>query len=254
MIRRISAWGLFGLVTVGTIACAPDHVYIVGTFNIRWDDGTTDAPTSWVNRRDAVLQQAQRFDLLALQEVMPSQAEAFEALPDHVFVGGPGNLGLLVRHGFEAVSLWDIALSTGEYDRYALCASIMEANFCSVHANGDRTSEDLAALQAHFGVEPTRLIIAGDFNRIMSANPWMTPGGSMLSGGLMDAVGNAIPDNRVPSGCGWGACPEFDFDARVDWILTSPDLEVRSATIAQVRLANGLNISDHWPVSVEVRL
>lgn len=100
-------------------------------------------------------------------------------------------------------------------------------------------------------------VVTGDFNAPADPADAAGPYAALTGAGLVDAV--AVHD---PDGCSMGSFPALAAPVvgaeRIDWVLTSPDLEVTAARVVAdgllgAAVARGQHASDHLPVVADVR-
>lgn len=128
-----------------------------------------------------------------------------------------------------------------------------------VNTHLDHVSERARREGASFvaaGVPGRRTVVVGDFNAPADPAHASGPYAVLTGAGLVDAVAWVdAGDTSV------GTFPDFAAPVvggdRIDWVLTSPDLEVGSARVVVDgplgdALARGRHPSDHLPVAVDV--
>ena len=115
-----------------------------------------------------------------------------------------------------------------------------------------RKSRILAAGMLHREVAAATIpvVVTGDFNTGITAAPFHL----LAAGGLLVDAWRVAAEHLTPA---WGTYSAYRPPRlgrrRIDWILTSPSIEVTRAAINAVRF-EGKAASDHEPVQVTVRL
>lgn len=265
-------------------AAVPGDVHVM-TFNIRVDVGATDPadPDAWEFRAPVLAEILQREHptVLGAQEVLSHQVPTIlEALPSSYRMIGQGREGGalgefspifidtdLVRHTANG-QLWlsDTPRAVGSrtwgnsVPRIATWATLVEnatgREFGVINTHFDHESEWSRRMSAHtlahhvrtrFGGLPT--IVLGDFNDDVASHSFDT----LLAAGLRDSWTIAaeqltphrttVPHYGDPTASG----------PRIDWLLVTPDVEVRQVGIGDGRVG-GRFASDHVPVQALIRI
>jgi endonuclease/exonuclease/phosphatase family metal-dependent hydrolase len=135
-----------------------------------------------------------------------------------------------------------IDVSTGEPLR------AISTHFDHISRRARLRSAEMLAAAVSASDEPT--IVMGDMNTDIGSAPFDAIAGD--SGVLVDAWGAADARLTPP----WGTFSNYRAPRtgtrRIDWILVSPDIDVREAAINAVRF-DGAAASDHEPVQALVR-
>lgn len=158
----------------------------------------------------------------------------------------------------------------GHGPRSVSCALLREHDgrqlvFCNTHFDGDRRVNEASAriltgrLQTRY---PGRsVVLTGDFNALPfteatwdEAPAWAAPFRSgtyaHFIARYVDAQAVLQPDNPARMLCPKSEC--FDDAVRIDWVLTSRDLEpIAAQTLSQRH--EGIRVTDHWPILVTLR-
>jgi endonuclease/exonuclease/phosphatase family metal-dependent hydrolase len=259
----------------------------VMSFNIRYG-AANDGTNSWDHRRDLVLETIQAFDpdLLGLQEVLKFQAEfLLEGLPGYAFHGvgredgqekgefvplmyrkdrfaprDSGHFWLSETPDVPGSKSWDSSLP-----RMLSWVSLRDLKnnrvivFANVHFDhrGAQARLESARLMRRkwegFQADNVPLIIAGDFNTDETKPPYAALVNAEGFSGtkLVDSYRVTHPD-RSPDEQTFGAWKGVRAGTRIDWILHSPDLVTRQATINYTHDL-GRYPSDHYPVEAVLR-
>lgn len=274
---------ILGLVISGLAHGADTDVRVM-SFNIRY--GTAqDGEDSWGNRREALLSSIRAFgpDLLGTQECLKEQAEwLIERLPEYAFIGvgrDDGGLrgemcGIFHREDrFRADSSghfwlsetpdsagsrsWDSALPRivswarlREMSDTLRTVHFLDTHFDHVGVEARRRSAELLRSRAIEIAGGSPIVVTGDFN----APADETDGGPY---GILTKDGRLIDTYRLlhspapDEGTFHGFRGTID-GPRIDWILVSPEFEVRAAEIMRGK-HDGRWTSDHFPVTAVIR-
>lgn len=238
-------------------SCTDATVRTVATFNIRWAS-PNDGPNSWVYRQQTVIDTLRNInaDLVGLQEVTDAQHDDLcDALcADYEFFAA-GELRVLVRHGISVTDTQVLPLASNDGRHLMWLCIDNQFTFAVTHAAGDARS-----LQQIRAALPTKqAILVGDFNALPGPNPWLPEQQSVFTADRtwQDVYAAVVPlHERQSSGCGWGECGQYTagVDARIDWVLATTDwLPIAAQTWLRYTPTGG-NVSDHWPVSGNVKL
>lgn len=254
----------------------------VMTFNIRRRFGKLNrlSPDRWARRRGAVarLLTTERPVVIGFQECLPEQtrfvAEALGASYEHVGHGrNADHRGEQCPLFFDTQRLqlddWrQIALSDtpgvagsrtwgNRTPRMAVIAIFTDRStgrrFRVINTHLDNASRMARLKSAHLLtglLDEVPTVITGDFNTSVETGPYrqLTIGGRLRD--TWFAAGKRLTDN-------WGSFPDYRQPRlerkRIDWILVSPGIEVRSAAINPSRY-DGVAPSDHLAVQAVVRI
>ncbi|MEQ9499426.1 MAG: endonuclease/exonuclease/phosphatase family protein [Deltaproteobacteria bacterium] len=137
--------------------------------------------------------------------------------------------------------------------------------FCNTHFDGDRRVNEASArivtarLQTRY---PGRsVVLTGDFNALPftdatwdEAPAWAAPFYSdtyaHLTARYVDAQAALQPEHPARMSCPKSEC--FEDAVRIDWVLTSRDLEPIAARTMSQRHEE-VRVTDHWPIVVTLR-
>lgn len=140
--------------------------------------------------------------------------------------------------------------------------------FCNTHWDGVRTIAEASArlmlqrVGARFPDVPT--VMTGDLNVLpYVGDGWPTEPAWMamakngayeiMTSVLRDGYADLYPlEERSPSVCGWEPCARQAWDARIDYVLHSSQLEAVAGYIDGAQ-HEGRNVSDHMPVVADLR-
>ncbi|WP_370545109.1 endonuclease/exonuclease/phosphatase family protein [Herbiconiux sp. VKM Ac-1786] len=271
----------FGEVLVGPIEPPGLHVM---SYNVRRPirHVMQRSPDRWETRRPhlAALLEAERPSILGTQEAMPQTAGFVRhSLGRHYRSVGHGRSangggeGCPLFYDPERLELldWsqqalsptpDVPGSTGWGNRVPriLVAAIFHdratsAHFLAVNTHFDhlsRRSRVLAAgaVRALVAERGLPAVVTGDLNSGAGTTPLQE---LLRDGGLLDAY--AVAESRLTPE--WGSFPNYGTPRldrkRIDWIATTPDIEVLEGGINPHRYAGGFG-SDHLPVQAVLRM
>lgn len=240
----------------------------------------------WPDRRPLVTELLRREQptLLGVQEMKFRQLAAIEeALPGHRHVGYGRHGGssdehsaLFYDHERLELRAWDqfwlsdtpdtIGSSTwgNEISRLVVWARLRdrttgtELGVINTHFDHRseparrRSAETLVALREHPDLVGLPLVITGDFNAIAEQSETYS---TLVQDGPFEDAWHSADEQLTPA---WGTFPNYDEpvegDRRIDWILTSEEVQVEQVAINTWRAADGAFPSDHTPVQVLIAL
>jgi endonuclease/exonuclease/phosphatase family metal-dependent hydrolase len=254
------------------------------SFNVRYAT-EEDGPNRWDLRREAVFDtiRAQKPDILALQEVLASQAaELREALPDYGFIGvgredgaergefvpilfrrqrftlrDYGHFWLSERSQQPGSVGWDAALprmATWVRLRFN-DAPLREMQVLNVHFDhrGQQARAESAKLIRRLveslGGQP--IIVLGDFNCPPGSQPYriLTEDRQDLAA-LRDTLAGLPPTEQTGTYHAFTGRPR---DGRIDWILVNRCFQTIESSVIHAQ-PHGRPPSDHFPVTATLRL
>ena len=271
-------WLLVVLVVVWAGASSALTVNVM-TYNIRY--GTADdGENAWPNRRELLMEQLREgaADTIGLQEALRFQIDEIRAaLPQYgeVGIGRDGGIKgeysciLYNTNRFEVIESGTFWLSetpeTRSQDWGSACVRICTwalladresgAPFYHFNTHFDHQSTEarLKGMQLIIeriaGRDPSApFVLTGDFNAGEDSPPLLTAKNGPLP--MVDTFRVLHPRQTQV-----GTFNRFSGDAggaKIDYILTTPDVKVRAAEIDQ-SMPDGRCISDHFPVTAVLR-
>lgn len=247
-----------------------DGLLQVMTFNIRWP-APADGPNHWRHRREDValyLEDAAP-ELAALQEVADEQLAYLSGADGRSYLWAPpANVAVRTGAGVRWVHTASVALPGGQYSRAALLGEFewrgRVGTFVSAHlSGGPQGLVQVSLLLDALSSWPRPWIVAGDFNafaqpdaecrRLPAGYEVLCNGAADLlrEAGLVDVYG--LLRGGEPGYTGTGFLPASerwtpDFDARIDWIMATPEAVPVAVTIDDPLTGAGRPLSDHRPV------
>lgn len=243
-------------------------------------------PDHWPDRRSLVTELLRREQptLLGVQEAKFRQLAAIEeALPGHRHVGYGRHGGSRDEHSalfydherlellaWDQFWLSDTPEVTGsaswgnEISRLVVWARLRDRSTGSeigaINTHFDhrseparrRSAEVLAELTTHDELTGLPLIVTGDFNAVAGESEAYT---TLVEDGPFRDVWESAQEQLTPA---WGTFPDYgepvEGERRIDWVLTSEQIEVRQAGINIWRDGDGAFPSDHTPVQALIAL
>ena len=240
----------------------------------------------WPERRPLVTELLRREQptLLGVQEAKFRQLAAIEeALPGHRYVGYGRHGGssdehsaLFYDHDRLELLAWDqtwlsdtpeligSASWGNEISRLVVWARLRdratgtELGVINTHFDHRsepsrlRSAEALIALREHPELADLPLVITGDFNAIAEQSEAYA---DLVEDGPYADAWHSAEQQLTPA---WGTFPNYgepvEGDRRIDWVLTSEEIEVEQAAINIWRAEDGAFPSDHTPVQVLIAL
>lgn len=255
-------------------ACSPSDPLRVVSLNIRWN-APSDGPNGWAFRRESLLRAVDEFDaeLLALQEVTGEQwAEVQTGLPRYKLSRvGKGDVVVGLKDYDQLVRTATVNLP-GDYTRSILLAELelrgRRMTFAGLHLGGAPELLEMAATKVidQFADFPRPWVLAGDFNTLpYRFAEWPMVEGEpviwdartrcyqmFMEAGFVDGYRRLHPGSTRSSASGfdpeWRKWEALGIDARIDWVLATPELSFTHAEIIEALTPEGRPISDHWPV------
>lgn len=161
----------------------------------------------------------------------------------------------------ESGSFW----TSENYDEVAVWAILRdritnkEYYVVNIHFSGPgkRRREQFNLVKANIGQYLSRypVILMGDFNASPDPSPWEDDYVYPIivnENFLVDGYKVLHPKTNERSSCGWEEyCEQFGFDLRIDLVLHSSDFKPIYGEIYKSSL-NGRNVSDHFPVVLDL--
>lgn len=248
----------------------------VMSFNIRYGLAN-DGENHWKHRDEHVIATIKKFnpDLLGTQETLKFQAEYLKSkLTDYEHFGrsreakneeGEQTAIFYRRDRFQRMGAGHFWLSeTPEKVGSKSWDSSLPRMASWVKLKDTKTNESLVFLNTHFDhrgsearrqsaitirnwfskIKDTQVIVTGDFNCAEKSGPYEQ---LVTKSELVDAYRIAHPERGEQEGTFNGWKPRFT-GGRIDWILSTPDLQVKSAKICRDEY-DGHFPSDHFPVT-----
>jgi endonuclease/exonuclease/phosphatase family metal-dependent hydrolase len=270
-------WVALGVLGVSVAACAcggqarpaQEDLLQVMTYNIRWP-APTDGANHWRHRREGLARYlaAAAPQLTALQEVADAQLAYLEADGEPARWAPPANVLLKSARAVTWVRTASVALPGGEYPRAAVLATFewrgRRGTFVSAHLSGGPAGFAQASLLLDvLSTWPRPWIVAGDFNAFAQpdAECRETPAryhglcngvaDLLRAAGLVDVWVEVHGGALGATGTGFQRQDERwhpDFDARIDWIMATPDVVPVEVQIDDPETEAGRPLSDHRPV------
>lgn len=254
--------------------------YRVMSFNLRYGSAN-DGDNSWPNRQELVVETIRRFspDLLGTQETLPFQAEYIgEQLDQYQYVGWSREKNpngeqcgiFFLRSRFDLIDSGQFWLSENPDEPYTKSwdsslprvatwvvlkpKSNDEAPFLFVNTHFDHRGAEARKQSGrliHERIQKLRgkmpVILTGDFNCDIGSEPYQA---LTSDGKLVDTypLGHPEPETNVGTFHGFRGTPG---KARIDWVLISPDWNIKSATIDRHHQGDRYP-SDHFPVTAAI--
>ena len=261
--------------------CKKQTTFRVTTFNIKNSiDAVPDVQDEWQNRREHVhvVMDDINSDIYGLQEVTEEQLEWLkEKFPEYDFQYHL-HVNAWNHTVYDSVLMWKrdrfIIKESGSFwtnekynnvapwviaqDRY----SLREYYIVNVHlgSNPDRR-EEFNLIKAKVGeyLQNKPVIVLGDFNATPEPTPWHPPSMYVYpilvnDSFLVDGYKTLYPKTKERSSCSWEEyCHQYGIDLRIDLVLLSREIQPVYGEIYKSSL-NGRNVSDHYPVYLDLTL
>lgn len=274
----------FAILTVAAMSMLNSAAYAIDTtimsFNIRFGTAN-DGDDAWEHRRDLVVETIRNAapDVVGLQECLDFQVRYLvEKLPEYAWFGlgreadGTGEMTAVIYRSDRLLPVetshhwlsetpaipgsksWDSSL-TRIVSRATFFHTGEKRPFVFYNTHFDHRGEEARQESARLLVklmkkESLPVVLTGDFNALGgNSKPW----GILMEGGFLDAW-DVAKEQQGPANT-WNGFekPADDASKRIDWIVTSPGVEVSVCTTLDHQ-KDGHYPSDHFPVVAVLHL